>query len=99
MLIITPEAVRYLKDKGEALYLDHPSASEAANRTFKELPTLKFGVPQRIEDFEIVQEDGATVYVPRAIWHIPMSLAASSFLGFKKLFLRLEEGKRGKRSN
>ena len=98
MLTITPEAIRFLQDKGQPVYLDHPSVAEASTRPSKKLPQIIYGMPKQPENFELCQQEGVMVYVPRIIWHIPITMAVSSFFTYKNLYFRVDEGKRLKRS-
>lgn len=85
MLSVHPNAARYVKDRNQPVYLEQPPAIDACCFQLQEAPAVRFGVPQKPETFVVYYVEGITVYVPRAIDQIPLSLTLSNFLGFKSL--------------
>ena len=94
MLVLTPEAKNYIKEKQQSIYLDHPPLS-GANRQMKiKPPPVRFGVPQNPADFNLHEEQGVTVYMPRGLEVVNITVELSEFLFLKKLMARVAVAKR-----
>ena len=61
MLVLTPEAVQYIKEKNQPIYLDHPPLVGANSQMKIKAPPVKFGTPQNAADFTQRQEQEVTV--------------------------------------
>ena len=89
MLILTPEAIQYINEQQQPIYLDHPPL-EGENRQMKvKAPAVRLGTPQQLSNFNIQQEQGVTVYVPRGLELVNITIELSTFLFIKKLMARI----------
>ena len=89
MLTLTPEAIQYIKEQQQPIYLDHPPL-EGENRQMKvKAPAVRLGTPQQLSNFNIQQEQGVTVYVPRGLELVNITIELSTFLFIKKLMARI----------
>ena len=87
MYSITPAAAEYLKKQNQSVYLDLPPTVEGCCFQLQESPAAKMGVPPNPEAFSQHTVEGITVYVPHGLKPVPLTVAISSFLGFKKLIV------------
>ncbi len=94
MLILTPEAVQYIKEKQQPNYLDHPPLSGANSQMKIKPPPVKFGVPQNPADFDLHEEQGVTVYMPRGLDVVQITVELSGILFLKKLMARVAVAKK-----
>ena len=94
MLILTPEAIEYINEQRQPIYLDHPPL-EGENRLMKvKAPAVRLGTPQQLSNYNIQQEQGVTVYVPRGLELVNITIELSTFLFIKKLMARIAVGKK-----
>ena len=89
MLILTPEAVQYIKEKNQPIYLDHPPLVGENSQIKIKAPPVKFGTPQNMADFTQSQEQGVTVYLPNGLDVVQITVELSGFLFLKKLMARV----------
>lgn len=94
MLVLTPEAISYIKEKRQPIYLDHPPLSGANSQMKIKPPPVKFGVPQNLSDFTLHEEQGVTVYMPRGLEVVQITVELSGILFLKKLMARVAVGKK-----
>ena len=94
MLILTAEAIAYIKQKNQPIYLDHPPLSGANSQMKIKPPPVKFGVPQNLADFDLHEEQGVSVYMPRGLEVVNITVELSEFLFLKKLMARVAIGKK-----
>ena len=87
MYSITPAAADYLKKQDQSVYLDLPPAVEGCCFQLQESPSAKMGVPANPDAYAQHNVDGVTFYVPHGLKPVPLTVAVSSFLGFKKLIV------------
>lgn len=89
MLILMPEAIQFIKEKQQPIYLDHPPLEGANSQMRVKAPAVKFGIPQQLSDFTVQQEHGVTVYVPRGLELVQITIELSGIICFKKLMARV----------
>jgi hypothetical protein len=88
MLTISDEALSMIETKSEPIYLDMPKTITSCCFDFQECPTIRFGTPHNINDYEIKLIREVNVYVPHRLPENPLEIAVSNFLGFKKLVIK-----------
>ena len=89
LLTLTSEAIQYIKEQQQPIYLDHPPL-EGENRQMKvKAPAVRLGTPQQLSNFNIRQEQDVTVYVPRGLELVNITIELSTFLFIKKLMARI----------
>ena len=94
LLTLMPEAIQYIKEQQQPIFLDHPPL-EGENRQMKvKAPAVRFGMPQQLADFNIHQEQGVTVYIPRGLELVNITIELSKILFIKKLMARIAVGKK-----
>ena len=93
-MILTAEAIAYIKQKNQPIYLDHPPLSGANSQMKIKPPPVKFGVPQKPTDFNLHEEQGVTAYVPRGLEVVQITVELSELLFLKKLMARVAIGKK-----
>ena len=94
MLLLTPEAIQYIKEQQQPIYLDHPPL-EGENRQMKvKAPAVKLGTPKQLTDFNVQQEQGVTVYIPRGLELVNITIELSKVLFIKKLMARIAVNKK-----
>jgi hypothetical protein len=94
LLVLTPEAIGYIKEKQQPIYLDHPPLSGENSQMKIKPPPVKFGVPQNPNDFTLHEEPGVSVYVPRGLEVVQITVELSGILFLKKLMARVAVAKR-----
>jgi hypothetical protein len=85
MLAVTAEAAQYVKNRNQPIRLEQSPCIDACCFQLQEAPTAKFGPPAKPEEYVEHNIEGITVFVPRAIDAMTLTLTLSSFLGFKRL--------------
>lgn len=85
MLTISPEAVTFIRGRGSAIYLDLPKMITNCCFDFQECPSVRRGEPRDLREFEVRIIEGVTVFVPRRLPEMPLTIEVSSFLGIKRL--------------
>lgn len=84
MLTITPQAVQYIKERNNAIYLELPPVIDCCMH-LQEAPMINLGNPPKPECHEKLEISGITVYLPHNLPTIPLTIIITSFLGFKRL--------------
>jgi hypothetical protein len=87
MLTITPEALAYITTKNQPIFLDIPPLIGCCIH-LQECPTVRFGQPYDKVHYDETNIQGITVFVPHDLPNIPLSIALTSFLGFKKIVIK-----------
>jgi hypothetical protein len=87
MVNISPEAVEIIRKQGNTVFLDLPKAITSCCFDLQECPTVRLGAPPNPDAYSITDTDGITVFLPRIIAGIELSIEVSSFLGFKRLIV------------
>lgn len=84
MLEFSPEAVQYIKDKGQSVYLEVPPVIGCCI-TICEKPEVRFGRPYNPEKYEKREIQGLTVYLPDDFPSVDLKVNLHTFFGIKHL--------------
>lgn len=84
MITITPEALDFINDRGESIYLDLPPIIGCCIQ-FRDCPSVRFGTPYNPEGYEERVIQGVTIYIPHDLPDIPLTVALNSVFGYKRL--------------
>lgn len=84
MLNFSSEAVSYIRDKKQPVYLEIPPVIGCCI-TIREKPEVRFGVPYNPEHYEKREMQGITVFIPHDLPDIPLTITLNTFLGIKHL--------------
>lgn len=84
MIIISPEAQAYIREKNNSIYFDCPPLIGCCIH-LKESPTIRFGIPYDVHNYDKTEINQLIVYIPHELPDIPLSVVLASFLGFKRL--------------
>ncbi len=87
MLTITPEAVAYVEERKESLYLDLPPVVRSCCITLQECPAVRLGRPRSSQNYHMRTVEGITLFVPQDLPDIPLTITLDRFLGFKRLVI------------
>lgn len=85
MLTITPEAVQYIRKRNLPVRLELPPCIDACCFELQEAPEARFGAPKDREAHKEQVIEEITVFIPRSLQSLPLTLTVRSFLGFKHL--------------
>lgn len=85
MLSVTAEAAQYVKDRNQPVHLERSPCIDACCFQLQEAPSVKFGPPPKPDTYVEHTIQGITVFVPRDLDTLPLTLTLNSFLGFKRL--------------
>ena len=80
MLTIEPEALVFIGEKQQSIYLDMPPIISNCCMTLRECPSVRFGQPHNIEDYIEKTVQGITIYLPHDLPEIPLTITVSRFL-------------------
>ena len=84
MISITPSALSYIRQRDQVLHLALPPMIYGEFNV-QEPPYVKLGVPAKMTAYDPQNIEGITVYLPVDFPSIPLTIAVTSFFGFKKL--------------
>ena len=87
MISVSPEAAEIIRKQGNTVFLDLPKAIATCCFDFQESPTVRIGAPHDKDAYIFADIEGITVYLPRVIAGIELSIEVASFLGFKRLIV------------
>ncbi len=85
MLTITSDALAIIQEQNRPIFLDMPKLIRNCCFELQECPSIRFGEPRDIENYERRVIGDTTVFVPNRMPQISLTIAVSSFLGFKRL--------------
>ncbi len=84
---ISDEALMMITQKNEAVFLDMPKAITNCCFDFQDCPTVRFGEPRNITEYDKQSIRDIMVYLPHRLPEVDIEIAVSNFLGFKRLVL------------
>ncbi len=87
MLTITPEALIIIQKKNQPVFLEMPKLITNCCFNLQECPTVHFGEPKNISDYEAKTINNVTVFAPHVLPDIPLKITVMNFFGIKKLVL------------
>lgn len=87
MITITEEAVDFIRRKQNTLFLELPKLIVNCCFSLQECPTVRFGEPRDQAHYEKKVIQGTTVFVPKNISEIPLTISLSSFIGIRRLVI------------
>jgi hypothetical protein len=87
MLTITPEALAIIRKQKQPVFLDMPKLITNCCFNLQECPSVRFGEPRKLSDYEQRTIQDVTVFAPHSLPDIPLTITVGSFLGIKRLVL------------
>lgn len=87
MLTISDEALTMIAQKNEPVFLDMPKTITSCCFDYQECPTVRYGEPRNIDDYDKQTIRDIPVYLPHRLPEVDIEIVVSSFLGFKRLVL------------
>jgi hypothetical protein len=87
MLKISEEALTIIRGQDKPLFLDLPKTITGCCFDLQECPTVRYGLPPVAAEYIEVFVSGITVFVPKVIVGMELTIEVSSFLGFKRLIV------------
>jgi hypothetical protein len=88
MLEISENALAIIKGREEPLFLDLPKTITNCCFDLQECPDVRFGMPPRPAEYRESIIKGITVFVPRIIADLELTIEVTSFFGIKKLTVK-----------
>ncbi len=85
MLTLSDQALAYVREKNQPIYLEMSPTIKECCFTLKESPGVHFGEPKNKAGYHVRLIDGATVYTPDDLPDIPLTISVRNFFGFKSL--------------
>jgi hypothetical protein len=87
MLTISDEALMMIEQKNESVFLDMPKTITSCCFDFQECPTVRFGEPRNISDYDKQTIRDIPIFLPHRLPECDIEIVVSSFLGYKRLVL------------
>ena len=88
MLTISPEALAIIRNRKQSIFLDMPKLISSCCFDFQECPSVRFGKPHNISEYDEKTIQDITVFVPhRLAADFPLTITVSSFFSIKRLVL------------
>jgi hypothetical protein len=88
MLTISDEALALITQKNEPVFLDMPKTITSCCFDFQECPTVRFGEPRNLSDYDRKTIRNVPVYLPHRLPGNTLEIAVGSFLGIKRLVIK-----------
>ena len=85
MLTITPEAMALIRKQGKPIFLELPKLITNCCFDLQECPSVRSGEPPDSANYEKRTIQEVTVFVPRRLPEMPLTIDACSFLGIRRL--------------
>ena len=87
MLTITPDALVLIRKQGKPIFLELPKIIINCCFDLQECPSVRSGEPLNAADYEKKTIQDVTVFVPRRLPEMPLTIDVSSFLGIRRLIV------------
>lgn len=87
MVSICEDALEIIRSQDKPIFLDLPKTITTCCFDMQECPTVRFGVPARPNEYRENIISGITVFVPRVISDLELTIEVASFLGIKRLIV------------
>ena len=84
MLTLHPDALKHIESRQRSIFLELPIVIQG-DITFRECPSVRWGEPRDIKNYERRTIQGIVVFVPRELPTIPLEVVLTGFLRFKWL--------------
>ncbi len=87
MVRISDEALKMISQKNEAVFLDMPKVITSCCFEFQDCPTVRFGEPKNVAEYDKQTIRNIPVYLPHRLPEVDIEIAVSNFMGYKRLVL------------
>jgi hypothetical protein len=84
MLTLTDSALAHIKSRQQPIFLEMPIIVQG-DITFRESPSVRWGVPRDLQHYQCQQIQGVEVYVPHELPKLQLKIALSRFFWIKWL--------------
>ena len=84
MLTLTEKALEHIKMREPVIFLEMPLVIQG-DITFCESPSVRWGKPPNLEQYQMMLIEGIEVYIPHELPKIPLRITVSKFLWVKWL--------------
>lgn len=85
MLTFTEKAIVFAQEKNRSIYLEMSPTINECCFAIQESPSVHFGKPIKRDLYNVALTEGITVYTPKELPDIPLTVAVRNFFGFKTL--------------
>ena len=84
MLTLTESALAHIQSRSQPIFLEMPIVI-GGDITIRESPAVRWGLPDNLQNYQVLKIQGVEVYVPHDLPRIPLKITVSRFFWLKWL--------------